>query len=409
MASAGIQRRWAALGAAVLLCALALPVAPAYADQSAHDSGEQVAPGMTYRSFQLSTAHGPVVAYLLTVDLSNPKVELDLLHPPVVAARDEVHDMTNAQRAVAGVNGDFFHLSESHEGVAATGSSVGPEIADGEDLKAAVPNGQRFGPALPDGTATKDVFGLGTDRRARVSSVALAGTVRSAKGTTALAGLNQYAVPVDGIGLYTSEWGEVARARAVCGTDADRSAPCTTDTEEVVIRNGVVSAEQDQPGSGAIPGDTVVLVGREKGAAELEKLNPGDRVVVDSRLEAADAPPLEFAVGGFPILRGGTPLPGLDAGALAPRTSAGVSSDGRTVYLLAVDGRSAASTGMSVLELADLLRSLGAADGVNLDGGGSSTMAVRDPGQPSAVVKNVPSDGAPRAVANGIGVFSVAR
>ncbi|MEV0703718.1 phosphodiester glycosidase family protein [Saccharopolyspora sp. NPDC050389] len=408
MTSAAFPRRLAALGAAIVLGALLPPAVPASAGQPTRAAVAEVAPGVAYRSFELSTEHGPVVGYLLTADLREPEVELDLLHPPAVTARDEIDDMTNAQRAVAGVNGDFFHLSETHEGVAATGSSVGPEIADGVDLKAAVPNGQRFGPGLPEGTSTKDVFGLGTDRRARISSVALTGVVRSSETTADLTGLNQYAVPVNGIGLYTSAWGEVSRARAVCGTDTDRSAPCTTDTEEVIVRNGVVNDEHDEPGAGAIPGDTVVLVGREEGAAELEKLNPGDRVVVESRLVAADAPPLEFAVGGFPILRAGKPLPGLETGTLAPRTAAGVSSDGRTVYLLAVDGRTAASTGLSVRELADLIRSFGAADAVNLDGGGSSTMAVRDPGQPLAVVKNVPSDGVPRAVANGIGVFSAA-
>ncbi|MGP4020848.1 phosphodiester glycosidase family protein [Saccharopolyspora sp. 5N708] len=369
---------------------------------------EQIAPGVTYQTLQLSTAHGPVVGYLITVDLRNPHAELGLLHPASVAARDEIPDMTNAQRAVAGVNGDFFNLSETHEGVEATGSSVGPEIADGEDLKAAVPNGQRFGPALPAGTSTRDVFGVGADHRARVSSLSLEGEVRSSKGTAEVSGLNQYALPVGGIGVYTSDWGAVSRARAVCGTDTDREAPCSTDTEEVVVRDGVVSAEQDQPGSGAIAEDTVVLVGRENGATELEKLNPGDRVEVESRLVAADAPPLEFAVGGFPILRAGSPLSGLDA-SLAPRTAAGVSSDGKTAYLLTVDGRSTASTGMSVGEVADLLLSFGAADAVNLDGGGSSTIAVRDPGQESATVQNVPSDGVPRAVANGIGVFSTGR
>ncbi|MCI2416051.1 phosphodiester glycosidase family protein [Saccharopolyspora sp. K220] len=407
MPSAGLVRR-RALGAVLLSSALLLPATSAAADELG-TADEQIAPGVTYRPFSMSTVHGPVAGHLVTVDLRNPGVELDLLHPASVAARDEIADMANAQRAVAGVNGDFFHVSETHEGVAATGSSVGPEIADGEDLKAAVPNGQRFGPGLPAGTSTEDVFGVGADHSARVSSLNLTGVVRSPKLTAEVAGLNQYALPVNGIGMYTSDWGAVSRARSVCGTDTDREAPCSTDTEEVVVRDGVVSAEQDQPGSGAIAENTVVLVGRENGAAELEKLNPGDRVQVESHLVAADAPPLEFAVGGFPILRAGSPLPGLDAATLAPRTSAGVSADGKTVYLLAVDGRSAASTGMSVQEMADLMGSFGAADAVNLDGGGSTTMAVRDPGQELATVKNVPSDGLPRAVANGIGVFSTPR
>ncbi|MGW1681122.1 phosphodiester glycosidase family protein [Saccharopolyspora sp. NPDC002376] len=404
MALAELGRR-KALSTVVAVGALLLSTPAATATESLRIE-TQLAPGVTYRSFEMSTVHGPVVTYLLTADLRVPTVKLDLLHPDSVAARDEIPDMTNAGGAVAGVNGDFFHISESHEGIPATGSSVGPEIADGEDLKAAVPNGQRFGPALPAGTSTEDVFGVGVDRRARVSSLELDGLLRSRGRTAEISGLNQYALPVDGIGVYNSDWGEVSRARAVCGTDTDRSAPCSDQTEEVVVRDGVVASAQDKPGAGDIPAGTVVLVGREGGAAELEKLDVGDRVVVETHLSAAEAPPLDFAVGGFPILRDGHPLPDLDTKELAPRTAAGVSADGRTAYLLTVDGRSAASTGLSVRETAELLQSFGAVDGMNLDGGGSSTMAVREPGQDAATVRNVPSDGVPRPVANGVGVFS---
>ncbi|WP_435154605.1 phosphodiester glycosidase family protein [Amycolatopsis sacchari] len=389
-------RRCAALAAAALL-PLTLP-AVASAD-------DLVAPGVTYRTFSVSTAHGPVSAYLLTVDLRVAR--LDLLHPARVAQRAGVAEMATAQRAVAGVNGDFFNISETHAGVAATGSSVGPEIASGEDLKFAVPDGQRFGPAMPAGATTKVVFGEGVDRRARVTSVDLAGAAVSAEGVFRIDGLNQYALPVGGIGEYTSDWGEVSRARAACGTDTDRSAGCTTETEEVVIRHGVVTAEAETPGSGPIAPDTVVLLGREQGAAALEALDPGDHVVVGTHLVARQAPPFRFAVGGFPILRNGTPLSGLDAVTLAPRTAAGASADGRTAYLLTVDGRTAASTGMSVAELAGLLRDSGAATGVNLDGGGSTTMAVA--GDEGVTIRNVPSDGTERAVANGIGVFSGGR
>jgi hypothetical protein len=373
---------------------------------SAADTANEVAPGVAYRSFELSTSHGPVLGHLVTADLRNAHVDLDLLGTNAVAARDEVSDMTNAQHAVAGVNGDFFNLSESHEGIAPTGAPVGPAIADSVERKAAVPDGQRFGPPMPAGTSTKDVFGLGTDRAARVSSLSLSGAAHTRFGVLDLEGLNQYALAVDGIGVYTPEWGTVSRARATCGTDTDRSAPCSTKTEQVTVRDGVVTAENDQPGSGAIPKGTMVLVGREKGADELERLQPGDRVTIASRLVPANVPPFEFAVGGSPMLRDGRPLTGLDMSTLAPRTAAGVSADGKTVYLVAIDGRSAVSSGLSVGELAALARSFGADDAVNLDGGGSTTMAVRDPGAEVATVKNTPSDGSERAVANGIGVFS---
>src|SRR6185503_5497574 len=69
-----------------------------------------------------------------------------------------------------------------------------------------------------------------------------------------------------------------------------------------------------------------------------------------------------------------------------PRTLAGVRADG-TLLLVTVDGRLPGwSVGMTLPEAARLMRSLGAREAMNLDGGGSSTMVVR------GEVVNRPSD-----------------
>ncbi|WP_207924257.1 phosphodiester glycosidase family protein, partial [Actinomadura bangladeshensis] len=356
-----------------------------------------------FRTFETSGTGGRVLGGLVDVDLRGPKVSVGLLHPPVVAARRTVSAMADAQGAVAGVNGDFFNVSETHPGVAATGSSSGPAVAEGRPLKGAVPDGQRFGPALPPGTSAEDVIGVGADRRGHVARLHLTGTVRAGKTSIALRGLNQYALRVGGVGAFDSRWGEVSRQRAVCGTDEARNAPCSTDTAEVTVRKGVVLGVSDTVGAGAIPADTTVLVGREKGADALRRLRPGDRVRVSYRFTGPVR--FRFAVGGFPILRDGEPLDGLSPNGPAPRTAAGVSRDGRRFYLLVADGRSERSGGLTVAELASLLDEVGADDAVNLDGGGSSTLVARAPGAASVSVRNTPSDGTERAVANGIGVF----
>jgi exopolysaccharide biosynthesis protein len=59
-----------------------------------------------------------------------------------------------------------------------------------------------------------------------------------------------------------------------------------------------------------------------------------------------------------------------------PRSAAGVSRDGRTVWLVVTDGRQEHSKGMTLYELARTLDGLGAWRGINLDGGGSSTIWV---------------------------------
>lgn len=87
-----------------------------------------------------------------------------------------------------------------------------------------------------------------------------------------------------------------------------------------------------------------------------------------------------------------------------PRTGVGVSADGWTVYVVAIDGRQPEwSVGMNLDELAELLIKAGASDAINLDGGGSTTLVYRDPGQ-SSYLMNRPSDKTgPRPVANCLG------
>ena len=59
-----------------------------------------------------------------------------------------------------------------------------------------------------------------------------------------------------------------------------------------------------------------------------------------------------------------------------PRSAVGTAPDGR-VWLVVVDGRQSASRGVLLGELALLMRDLGATEALNLDGGGSSALAVR--------------------------------
>lgn len=102
----------------------------------------------------------------------------------------------------------------------------------------------------------------------------------------------------------------------------------------------------------------------------------------------------DFAVGGSHILlRNGKPLP-LDneLAGLQPRTAIGVDAAG-FVYLVTVDGRSQSSVGMTLTDLQGYLRGLGVQDAINLDGGGSATMAIR------GRVVNSPSGGQERPIA----------
>lgn len=143
----------------------------------------RLAPGVTYEQFDITAAKGVTHAHVVVVDLRNTHVRVNLLYPGAVAAREPVSQLADSVGAVAGVNGDFFDITETqHPGVEATGATDGPAIASGVALKGAVPDGQRFGPALPPGTNTRNVLGVGVDRVARLDSLALRGTVRTPQG-----------------------------------------------------------------------------------------------------------------------------------------------------------------------------------------------------------------------------------
>lgn len=136
---------------------------------------------------------------------------------------------------------------------------------------------------------------------------------------------------------------------------------------------------------------------------------------------AIEAPPIGLAgvgtaVGGFGVvLRDGEPVrdettPPDVLDGRHPRTAVGVADEGSTLLLVVVDGRQPGySEGVDLAELARLLRLLGADDGLNLDGGGTSTMVLAGPdGAPRQV--NRPIDGGvpgqERVSANHLGVFA---
>lgn len=69
-----------------------------------------------------------------------------------------------------------------------------------------------------------------------------------------------------------------------------------------------------------------------------------------------------------------------------PRSGVGFSTDKNTLYLITVDGRQQSSRGMTLLEFANLMITEGIYYGLNLDGGGSTTMVI------NGKVVNNPSD-----------------
>ncbi len=112
----------------------------------------------------------------------------------------------------------------------------------------------------------------------------------------------------------------------------------------------------------------------------------------------------KIAMAGFEIiLRDGKVVAG-DKN-LHPRTCYGISADGRYLYFLTVDGRQKlVSLGANTIECAGYLKYFGASNGINMDGGGSTTLTVWNAQKQKADVLSHQAFGGERNVATSLGI-----
>ena len=332
--------------------------------------GWTVAPGLEYSRWTRFEQQGPVQVHVLTARLDEPGLVLDQVSGTAIRSRAPMTQWLRADNAVAGVNADFFDIGD-------TGAPFGV----GADRQRRLIHAPRSG--------WNNTFLIDSAGTARVMADPFYGRVVPRAGSArTIHNFNSPVVAPNGIGLYTSAWGRTAGRNVVNGARRVR---------QVVIRDGVVRSNSTRLSSGStITGS--VLVGRGDGAGRLRELRVGRR----ARIEKALGTGARMAVGGsVQLIRSGAVIT-KDNGELHPRTAIGIDRDLRLLHLVVVDGRSEISSGQTLLQLANLLRSLGDDAALNLDGGGSSTMVAKDPAGLLGV-RNSPSDGTQRAVPNGLG------
>lgn len=332
--------------------------------------GWTVAPGLEYRRWNQTDARGRVRAHLLTADLATEGLVLDYASGTLVRDRSALTALLARDGAVAGVNGDFFDIAD-------TGAPLGV----GRDRQI----GMRNAPAAGWNSA----FWIGSDGRTHIGQLPMAASVLE-RPALRVTNVNSPHVRPDGIGVYTLGWGTTTGYRV---TDAQHRR-----VRQVVVRGGVVRSSSRVLTRGE-PIRGQLLIGRGRGAEDLARLRVGSRATVTWGL--AGAPPV--AISGSAVLLSGGKVRVTDDREMHPRTAIGIDRDTGAVLLLVVDGRQDFSRGLTLVELARLMRRLGAEAALNLDGGGSSTMVSAD--EAGVVgVRNSPSDGRQRAVPNGLGL-----
>ncbi len=374
--------------------------APLLAQQPAADSTvvDTVAPGLVHT--YVVRAAGPWRAHVLSVDLRGQRYAVRSVRAlDSLRGREKVTDIARRARASglvvrAAINADFFDLK--------TGESVNNQVSGGKLWKALAMSG-------PPGGTVKSARGqFGITRRGKpvIERFVFSGIVHAGRAFWALDGVN--AIPSNGQGLVlwlaegngrprfdSTRAGRELRAQLVRGTWRD----------SLTLRTrGRVSAADSTP----LAPDEVALVAYGPTAARLDSLAALGRPLVVRADWLPSVGALDELIGGWPvILRDGAPtvsesavreLTGkTNADVRHPRSLIGFDADTSHLYLVAIDGRSSASVGMTLAEAADFLRGLGVAHALNLDGGGSTALVVDER------IVNKPSDPAgERSVANAL-------
>jgi exopolysaccharide biosynthesis protein/3',5'-cyclic AMP phosphodiesterase CpdA len=376
------RRRRFGLPAALFVAAslAALPTAAQAADQlSLVDKTEQIGPGITLQHLKTLSQSGWLDEQVLTADLSNPAVSSDLLTAPSIAQGGPLTTSANKAGAVAGINGDFFDINNST-------AAQGLEIQGGTLLKS-------------QQSAAWNAVGVGQDGIGHLidSTLDSKATVHGVDYTIATLNAANGSLPADSMVAFTPAWGTYSRAIGTGGA--------SNVAEATIVDGKVVSVNATGAGSGSIPDNGFVLVGRDKAADSIRTFQPGDAAALTYALKDDVAKNMKFALGDSgPLVVDGVPQPSGDT-SFAPRSAIGFKDGGHTLLLATADGRQTNNAGPNLTQWGQIMAGFGATTAVNLDGGGSTTMVAAPLGQSDVTVRNTPSDGTERSDPNGVGLF----
>ncbi len=416
-ASGGASSTVNSAGAAPAVAAPVLP-RPAGVFAPSTMTSEEIAPGVGH--VEMSIPSGPWLVHLVTISPKAPDVEVrtvkGLGH---VVGRERPSEMARrtasaeGRKLLAAVNADFFNFTPP-------GVSEGPQVSHGRVVKSEDRNrAARADTVLRD----QPVFGIAGNGWPFFADAHLEGWVRVG-GDNALTLLRvNRAANNDSLTLYNAFMGDTTPSDSgvvELVVRTVRAAAMAGDTAVGIVMN------VDTAFTGVrIPADGMVLVlpvrvagspGGDRGAnaiaAHTASRAPAPDDTVRWSLPFSGAPPrVRELIGGYPmLLRDGRHVFEYTKAILSgfsvtqhPRTAVATLADS-SLLIMAVDGRSEASKGMSLTQLTDFLVSLGAVNALNLDGGGSTVMVVGDS------IVNHPSDKeGERAVANALVVLGKGR
>lgn len=371
-----------------------LAAAPASADHG-HDSGtttscpapeslvtgttwhrHRLAPGVVLSEGHRSDHSGYVDLHVLDVDVTNKHLSF----APLVrrlAHRSPLSQLAAGHPSLlAATNTGYFDFD--------AGAPLGPLI-------------DRKHPWLSSVTRA-EVVGFGTTGLVQAGLIGLSGTVSVGRTSShPLAGLNVLSPPT-GVTAYSSRWGRTpvslprdAVSRYVVGghvgSAAGRFASAPTSSGYLLVARGAAAASW------------------------LSSLHNDAAVTVTTKVTSTTKRPFTSAYAvGSRLVHGGVAGTTFDCRRRYPqpaRTAIGFASGGkRLLVALAADNPGTSMHGLDSVQMARVMKDLGAQEAYLFDGSGSTELLARMPADPSRLsLRNFPADGVERPMPVGFGIF----
>ena len=378
----------------VLAAALLTPPALASAGNTQLSTAQELADGLTYRNtISEHTSASRVESFSLELEPDSD------VYPIMIQASGTVYGAATINRAiltaeemgyhvVGGINSDFF--------TPGSGVPNGLSIEDG------------IYKSSPDGYSA---VVMADDQLCLIETPQIDITVtneRTGESVT-FQHFNKWRNSAGGLYLFNEDFSTVSTRTDAAGgrmirmlvSEADEDTPLTVNSTIELEVTEVFETEDAVP----IGEDNYILTAAyESGYEELfSSYQPGDSITLTTSCSDPLLSQVQWASGCGDILIADGEITDSSTWnyrtGRAPRTALGVKSDG-TMLFYAVDGRqSGYSGGLTEMDLAEELLQQGCQWAVNLDGGGSTTFALRLPGTEGVTVVNSPSDGTLRSCA----------
>ena len=273
-------------------------------------------------------------------------VNEDLVVEPAIASetlasRTKISNIANRENAIVAINGGYFKPQ--------TGVPLGTLMINKKVYTGPIYDRVAMG-----------IFDNGFD----MARVQLKAQVETNKKKKKIDNINQPRMLSTHTIVYTPDWGEY-------------SPPCPKYGLQIVVENG--KATRISYGANRIPQNGFVIVGAEK---NLNSIKDAKRYKLNIKINPEWKDVNHIISGGPYLIKNGDIYVDMTAqklgsiGGRNPRTAIGYTRDNHLIMLTA-DGREGSSIGLTLVELANLMKELGCVNAMNLDGGGSTVMFVK--------------------------------